>query len=105
MNLGETLTLEDIPSTVRNEADALQMLAWSRHRHGDKVGAAQAALQALDAATPSFFTRETALSLCLDQAAGDGVALQEATTQAQGEKLSEAAIATSASDAANNPFR
>ncbi len=33
------------------------------------------------------------------------VALQEATTQAQGEKLSEAAIATSASDAANNPFR
>lgn len=73
MNLGETLTLEDIPSTIRNEADALQMLAWSRYRHGDKVGAAQAALKAIDAAAPSFFTRDTALSLCLDQAAGDGV--------------------------------
>lgn len=73
MNLGEKLTLEDIPSALRGEADALQMLAWSRHRHGDKTGAAQAALQALDAATPSFFTRDTALSLCLDQAAGDGV--------------------------------
>lgn len=73
MNLGEKLTLEDIPSALRDEADALQMLAWSRHRQGDKAGAAQAALQALDAATPSFFTRDTALSLCLDQAAGDGV--------------------------------
>lgn len=73
LNLGEKLTLEDIPSTLRSEADALQMLAWSRHRHGDKAGAAQAALQALDAATPSFFTRDTALSLCLDRAAGDGV--------------------------------
>lgn len=74
MNLGEALTFEDIPSTLRQEADALQMLAWSRHRHGDKVGAAQAALQALDVAAPNFFTRDTALSLCLDQAAGDGVA-------------------------------
>ncbi len=74
LNLGAQLTLEDIPPALRTEADALQMLAWSRHRHGDKVGAAQAALQALDAATPSFFTRDTALTLCLDQAAGDGVA-------------------------------
>jgi tetratricopeptide (TPR) repeat protein len=74
MNLGETLTLEDIPSALRGEAGALQMLAWSRHRDGDKPGATQAALQALDAATPSFFTRDTALSFCLDQAAGDGVA-------------------------------
>jgi tetratricopeptide (TPR) repeat protein len=73
MNLGEKLTLDDIPSPLRGEADALQMLAWSRHRHGDKAGAAQAALQALEAATPSFFTRDTALSLCLDQTAGDGV--------------------------------
>ena len=73
LNLNEKLTLDDIPSTLRHEADALQMLAWSRHRHGDKAGAAQAALQALDAATPSFFTRDTALSLCLDRAAGDGV--------------------------------
>lgn len=73
MNLGDALALEDIPAKLRNEADALQMLAWSRHRQGDKVGAAKAALQALDASTPSFFTRDTALSLCLDQAAGDGV--------------------------------
>jgi tetratricopeptide (TPR) repeat protein len=73
MNLGETLTFEDIPTTLRNEADALQMLAWSRHRHKDGIGAVRFALQALDAATPSFFTRDTALSLCLDQAAGDGV--------------------------------
>jgi tetratricopeptide (TPR) repeat protein len=74
LNLGEKLTLEDIPSSLRSEADALQMLAWSRHRHGDKAGAAQAALRALDAATPNFFIRDTALSLCLDQAAGDGIA-------------------------------
>lgn len=73
LNLGEKLTLEDIPSRLRSEADALHMLAWSRHRHGDKAGAAQAALQALDAAAPSFFTRDTALALCLDRAAGDGV--------------------------------
>lgn len=73
MSLGEKLALEDIPLTLRGEADAMQMLAWSRHHHGDKAGAAQAALQALDAATPSFFTRDTALSLCLDRAAGDGV--------------------------------
>lgn len=73
LNLGERLAIEDIPSRLRSEPDALQMLAWSRHRHGDKAGAAHAALQALDAAAPTFFTRDTALSLCLDRAAGDGV--------------------------------
>lgn len=73
MNLGEELSLEDIPSALRNEADALQTLAWSRHRQGNKAGAAEVALQALDAAKPSFFTRDTALALCLDNAIGDGV--------------------------------
>lgn len=73
MNLGEELTLEDIPRALRNEADALQMLAWSRQRRGDKMGAAQAALQALDVKAPSFFTRDTALSMCLDRAASDAV--------------------------------
>ncbi|WP_417283041.1 tetratricopeptide repeat protein [Comamonas sp.] len=74
MNLGKKLSLEDIPSALRGEADALQTLAWSRHRQDDKAGAAQAALQALDACSPSFFTRDTALFLCLDHAAGDGLA-------------------------------
>lgn len=73
MNLGEKLTLEDVPSALRGEADALQMLAWSQHQQGDKVGAARTALQALEATTPNFFTRNTALILCLDQAASVGV--------------------------------
>jgi len=75
INLGEKLTLEDIPMQFRNEADALQTLAWALHRQGDKAGAAQTAIQALDASNPSFFTRDTALSLCLEQAIGDGISV------------------------------
>lgn len=73
INLGEKLTLEDIPVPFRSEADALQTLAWALHRQGDKAGAAKTAIQALDASNPSFFTRDTALSLCLEQAIGDGI--------------------------------
>ncbi len=75
INLGEKLTLEDIPVLFRSEADALQTLAWALHRQGDKAGAAQTAIQALDASNPSFFTRDTALSLCLEQAIGDGISV------------------------------
>lgn len=74
MNLGEALAPEDIPASLRTEPDALQMVAWSRHRRGDKPGAQQAALEALDLVErKNFFTRDTALSMSLDKAAGDGV--------------------------------
>lgn len=74
MNLGEALSLTDIPPALRSEADAFQTLAWSRQRHGDKEGALEAALHALKAAPTSFGARDTALAMSLDKAAGDAVA-------------------------------
>lgn len=71
--LGERLSEEEIPVTLREEADVLQMLAWNQHQLGDREGAAKVSIRALDAKTPSFFTRDTALALCLNRAAHDGL--------------------------------
>ncbi|MEJ5030776.1 tetratricopeptide repeat protein [Comamonas sp. MYb69] len=70
LNLGEKLSLEDVPAELRGDADVLQTLAWSRRREGDISGAVEIALQAVDSNTSSFFTRDTALSICLDHAIG-----------------------------------
>lgn len=92
INLGEKLTLEDIPVPFRSEADALQTLAWALHRQGDKAGAAQTAIQALDASNPSFFTRDTALSLCLDYAIGGGVSVSLHVLNAEERHLLERCV-------------
>lgn len=73
MNLGEVLTAEDIPIVLRSEPDAWQTLAWSRHAKGDKTGAVEAAIKALEVAPPTFFSRDAALLLCLDKVAGDAL--------------------------------
>lgn len=75
INLGDALTPESIPSALQKEPDAWQMLAWSRQKQGDNVGAVAAAFHALGIAPPTYFTRDTALSVCLDKAAGDAVSM------------------------------
>lgn len=71
--LGHHIDINDVPPSLLNEADALQMVAWSRFQRGDKVGASDAIVQSLHANNPSFFTRDLALSIGLDSVAGDGV--------------------------------
>jgi tetratricopeptide (TPR) repeat protein len=70
---GISVTLDDLPPSIRGEADALQMLAWSHGKQGDKKGAARISMEALDAKDANFFTREQALALCLDLVAADGL--------------------------------
>lgn len=73
MNMGKPLVEEDIPAKFLNESDTWQMLAWDRQHHDDKAGAAAAAIRALELSPSSFFTKNTALVMCLDKAVSDPV--------------------------------
>lgn len=73
INMGKPLVEENIPAKFLNESDAWQMLAWDKQHHNDKAGAAAAAIRALELSPSSFFTKNTALVMCLDNAVGDPV--------------------------------
>lgn len=67
----ETLTVDDIPAEHKQEADALQLVAWGYHIRGDSANARKLSLAALDLTTANFFTRDVALKLVLDDIASN----------------------------------
>ncbi|WP_143167506.1 hypothetical protein [Massilia sp. CF038] len=68
---GEDLDLADIPPGHGDEADALQIVAWAKHKHGAIAEAVSIVLAAIAKPTATFFTRDAALSICLEKALGN----------------------------------
>ncbi len=62
----EVLTVDDIPSEHKREADALHLVAWGYHTRGDSSEARRLSLAALALANANFFTRNLALAFVLD---------------------------------------
>lgn len=72
---GKYFCEEDIPVNFRQEADALQMLAFSQRKQGESVQAAKTIRKACSLASANFHTRNTALSFNLDALAVNGLHL------------------------------
>jgi tetratricopeptide (TPR) repeat protein len=70
---GQPTTLEDIPVTHRDEADAIQVVAWSQHKHGNLQEALKIAVTSISKPTATFFTRNAALMIGLDVAADNAL--------------------------------
>jgi tetratricopeptide (TPR) repeat protein len=66
---GQLTTLEDIPAMHREEADAIQVVAWAQHKHGNLQEALKIAVASISKPTATFFTRNAALSIGLEVAA------------------------------------
>jgi tetratricopeptide (TPR) repeat protein len=73
MNEGRALTEADIPAVHRGHADPLQLVAWSLKAQGNDREAAAVALKALTLADAGFFVAYAALSITLENAAGEGL--------------------------------
>lgn len=70
---GDNLELSDLPASIRVEADALQVLAWGKYFHGQRMEAVNLILQALTSTGAGFFTRNTALAIVVEAIMHDGV--------------------------------
>ena len=70
---GDNLELSDLPASIRGEADVLQMLAWGKYFHGQRMEAVNLILQALTSTGAGFFTRNTALAIVVEAIMHDGV--------------------------------
>lgn len=68
---GGSLAEDEIPCEYRQEADAFQLVAFSRYRAGDIEGAAAAARKALDLHDVGFFNRDRALGYTLEWVAAN----------------------------------
>ena len=64
----QPVTLAEFPLAMREEADALQLVAWSRRAQRDWSGAISMALQAIAAKDAGFYARKTALAVVLEAA-------------------------------------
>jgi len=70
---GTKLTLSDVPVIHRKDADALQLLSYSRRQAKDWKGAIETALASLECANTGFYTRASALSMILEDATANKV--------------------------------
>ncbi len=68
---GESLCIGDIPPEHVEEADAIQMVAWSKHKQGELNDAVELALVAIAKPTATFFARYAALNITLEKAEGN----------------------------------
>lgn len=63
---GQPISLEDFPLSRRDDADVLQLLAWSKRGQKDWPGAIDAALRAVSANDSAFPARNAALAVVLE---------------------------------------
>jgi tetratricopeptide (TPR) repeat protein len=68
---GESLGIGDIPPEHAEEPDALHVIAWGMRKQGNLKEAVELALAAIAKPSATFFTRELALNLTLEKAAGN----------------------------------
>lgn len=68
---GKLLTLEEIPVAHRDAADAFQAVAWSQYTHDNLDEALKIAVASVSKPTATFFTRNSALIIGLEAAAGN----------------------------------
>lgn len=64
-----------IPATHRKETDVLQMLAWAAKQRGEWTTAIDLALTALDSKSVGFYTRNTALTIVIENIINGGGSL------------------------------
>lgn len=70
---GEALSADDIPHTLRDEADALQLVAASRQMAEDFDGARALSLRSLEAKGAGYYVRNSALLNVLESATANKV--------------------------------
>jgi len=70
---GDELTLDDVPVSHREEADVLQILAWTQHRAKNFQAALELSLKSLDMQSAGFYARHTALAIALENATRNSV--------------------------------
>lgn len=62
----QPVKLAEFPLAMREEADALQLVAWSKSAQKDWSGAISTALQAIGAKDAGFYARKAALAIVLE---------------------------------------
>ncbi len=73
MVTGEHIELHDVPVDMRNEADVLQTLAWSKHFRGLDRDAVSLVLRAIQVESAGFFTRHAALAIVIQAVMKGGI--------------------------------
>jgi tetratricopeptide (TPR) repeat protein len=71
---GETISISDIPSTMHEEPDVLQMLAFAARRHNNFSEAVSLSKKAAAHQEAGFFTRSMALNMVIEDVARNTVA-------------------------------
>jgi tetratricopeptide (TPR) repeat protein len=70
---GDSLTLVDVPPSHREDAGALQILAWARRLAGDWPLAIELSIKSLKVPSANFYTRHAALAVMVENATGNGI--------------------------------
>ncbi|PLY41243.1 hypothetical protein CSZ94_17070 [Janthinobacterium sp. ROICE36] len=73
MVCGEHFEFREVPVDMRNEADVLQIMAWSKHFRGLDKDAISLALQAIRIDSAGFFTRHASLAIVIQSVMEGGV--------------------------------
>ena len=70
----QPIALDDFPISLRDDADVLQLVAWSKREQNDSPAAIDAALRSIKAKNSAFPARNTALAVVLESVTDNPIA-------------------------------